>query len=287
MQCSENELISENTIVFQIKRRLFELKKLFEQKAKSLKNAPEGYLRISKSNGVVQYYIRSVPRNRRGNYIHAENKKIVKQIAQKVYDEKVLQAAHKEIKILERILRQYEQLEENNSLAENIFQKLNPQRQSLIKPVRFPDNLFVAQWQKEAYESKGFSENSPVYYTSRGDKVRSKSEVIIAETLSRMDIPYRYEFPLQLNSEDGRCITIHPDFFCLNVKNRKEFIWEHFGMMEDSDYSINTVRKLQLYAQNGFFPGKNLIITTETVYQPISIKIIEKIAREFLLPALC
>ncbi len=87
---------------------------------------------------------------------------------------------------------------------------------------------------------------------------------------------------MQLTSEAGRLITIHPDFMCLKLKNRKEFFWEHFGMMDNPEYAEQAVQKLNLYALNGFFPGKNLIITSETGHQPISTKVVEKTIKEFL-----
>ena len=53
-------------------------------------------------------------------------------------------------------------------------------------------------------------------------------------------------------------------------------------MMDNSDYAEQAVGKLSLYAHNGIFPGRNLIISTETSTQPLSTKLIEKIAGEFL-----
>ena len=41
---------------------------------------------------------------------------------------------------------------------------------------------------------------------------------------------------------------LHPDFYCLNLRTRQEFAWEHFGMMDDPDYASTTAEKLRLYA---------------------------------------
>lgn len=62
----------------------------------------------------------------------------------------------------------------------------------------------------------------------------------------------------------------HPDFYCLNLRTRQEYVWEYFGMMDDPDYAGQAVQKLELYAANGYFPGKNLIITMESKSEPLS-----------------
>jgi hypothetical protein len=93
-----------------------------------------------------------------------------------------------------------------------------------------------------------------------------------------MNIPYRYEYSLEL--KDGR--TLYPDFLCLNVHSRKEYYWEHFGMMDDQEYLERTIQKLKLYSENKIFPGKNLIITMESQAYPLNVKQIENLVKEFL-----
>lgn len=277
MKNMNTEIISKQKITSVIEARIFELSNLLALKEKALKNAPSGNLRISRSNGSVQYYLRDNQESSRGKYIISANKSLAKQIAQKDYDKKIINAAREEIKILNHSLGKYVNLQKKNHLAESIFSKLNILRQGLINPVLLSDEDYAKQWQEISYEKKLFSEDTLTYTTARGDLVRSKSENIIADTLSRMHVPYRYEYPLELTAERGQKITIHPDFMCLNLKTREEFFWEHFGMMDNPEYSERTVQKLSLYAKNGFFPGKNLIITTETVACPINTKLIEKI----------
>ena len=126
-------------------------------------------------------------------------------------------------------------------------------------------------------------------HTENGEKVRSKSEVIIANSLKAAGVPYRYEFPLLMdkNAEtpdfpDYDFCNLHPDFYCLNLRTRQEFAWEHFGMMDDPDYAKRAAEKIQLYQENGFFPGKNLIITMETSKKPLSSKVLKGIIKEFL-----
>ena len=80
----------------------------------------------------------------------------------------------------------------------------------------------------------------------------------------------------------GSSFTIYPDFHCLNVRTRNEYYWEHFGLMDDPDYSKNAAGKLRLYTENGILPGRNLIITMETKTEPLSTKTLEKLIENFL-----
>ncbi|MBQ9321830.1 MAG: hypothetical protein IJ239_05705, partial [Eubacterium sp.] len=72
--------------------------------------------------------------------------------------------------------------------------------------------MYIRNWLDIQYPKKGFSEEGPEFYTSKGERVRSKSEVIIADTLARMGVPYRYEFPIRFSGTG----TFHPDFTVLN-----------------------------------------------------------------------
>ena len=53
-------------------------------------------------------------------------------------------------------------------------------------------------------------------------------------------------------------------------------------MMDDPDYATRATEKLQLYAENGFYPGKNLIVTMETTQNQLSSKILKKIIKTYL-----
>ena len=108
--------------------------------------------------------------------------------------------------------------------------------------------------------------------------MRSKSELIIANALEQCGVPYRYEYPLYLKGIG----TVYPDFTCLNINKRKEIVWEHFGMMDNISYANKNIAKIQTYNQNGFFPGKNMIMTFETSQNAISSNIIQNMIKEFL-----
>ena len=264
------------------KNRMAELNALLELKLRSIKKAPEGSLRITQSHNSVQYYHIINKGDNTGTYIPAEHRKLAVQLAQKDYDKKVTESASKEIKFLSNIFKNCTQFFKKNTLAEKIFQNLHKNRRTLVEPVKLSDEEYAARWQAINYK-KDFTPENKNYRTIKDEVVRSKSEILIADTLNRMNIPYHYEFPIKLLREDGTKTTFHPDFLCLNRRTRKEFLWEHFGRMDDAEYASQTVSKLNLFAHNGIFPGKNLITTMETATQPLNTRQIEKLAEEFLI----
>ena len=115
--------------------------------------------------------------------------------------------------------------------------------------------------------------------SANGVRVRSKSEVIIADALDRAGIPYRYEFPTSVKGWG----TLYPDFTCLRPSTREEVIWEHFGLMGEPDYAENAVQKLAHYAASGYTIGKNLIATFESAATPLSVKQVQAYIKALLM----
>ncbi|MCR4940170.1 MAG: hypothetical protein K5930_08715 [Treponemataceae bacterium] len=278
----EKEQLSPIFVEPVLQARLTEINELLAIKLKELKKAPEGSLRIKKCKNTLQYYLRMTPDDTSGHYIPSRKLSLIKALAQKDYDKSVVAALKKESRLLQNALRGYKSFGKRITHAENAFSKLSEARRKLIKPVCLPDGIFAEIWQAIPYEKKLFPANIPEFHTLHGERVRSKSEIIIADTLSRMNIPYRYEYPLEIKTENGEKRTFYPDFLCLNLRTRQEFIWEHFGMMDDPEYTASMVRKLKLYEKNGIYLGKNLIISVENSSTPIGAKQIEKTAARYL-----
>ncbi len=278
----ENEPLSPIFVEPVLQARLAEVNALLAAKLKELKKAPEGSLRIKKCKNTTQYYVRMTPDDTSGRYLPTKKLNLIKALAQKDYDKTVIAALKKESRLLQNALNGYKLFGRKITRVENAFSKLSEARRKLIKPIRLPDETFAEIWQAIPYEKKPFLANTTEFHTLRGERVRSKSEIIIADTLSRMNIPYRYEFPLKIKTENGEKHTFYPDFLCLNLRTRQEFIWEHFGMMDDSEYTTSMVRKLKLYEKNGIYIGRSLIISVENSAAPIDAKQIEKIAEQYL-----
>jgi ATP-dependent exoDNAse (exonuclease V) alpha subunit len=101
-----------------------------------------------------------------------------------------------------------------------------------------------------------------IHRTSRGDPVRSKSEVIIADQLFHAGIrDYEYERPLSLGGK-----TRYPDFTVEDDDSGEVYYWEHCGMLHDQSYRQRWEEKLAWYESHGILPHSkdgNLIITRD------------------------
>lgn len=273
------EIAANATIIQKIDETLQKLQEIQTEKLQSIKNAPAGRLRVAKSHNSIQFFQVKPNEKPNGTYITKKNFPMAQQLAQKEYDTLSEQAITMQITFLKKIKMQLER-----KTVLNIEEKLHFKKIPLITmPLTLSDTEYAKRWQEVAYNTKGFTSETPEYFTAKGERVRSKSEIIIADTLNRLKIPYRYEYPVTVKSNDGKKITVHPDFCCLNVKTRKEYFWEHFGMMDNAEYSAGVVDKLHLYQKNDILPGKNLVFTIETSHSPLNTKHIEKIIREYLI----
>jgi len=91
-------------------------------------------------------------------------------------------------------------------------------------------------------------DGSHVHKTANGEMVRSKSEIIVANTLRTLKIPYSYEKPLVMNDGTERS----PDF---TIKHSgKTFYWEHLGMLDRSGYRADWDAKKAWYAEHNILP---------------------------------
>ncbi|MCQ2090431.1 MAG: hypothetical protein MJY93_09290 [Fibrobacter sp.] len=264
--------LSVDCIAPMVRKRIAELVRFANYLGALINKSPAGTLRISQSHGSVQYY--HVKTIAPGDYIPRENLDLAKALAQKTYDEKVLKQVLKQVNLLKNFERRYGELD-----LSQFFETASVERKSLIDPHVVSNEYFADCWNTADFGGLAFNEEDSELLTSKNVRVRSKSEVIIAEVLERLEIPFRYEFPLQL--KNGVCI--HPDFVCLNVRTRKEIVWEHFGLMDDLDYVGNVLLKLRTYSKNGFVLGDNLVFTMENKRFPLSIHDVEKLVKAHLL----
>ena len=271
----EEEQLKPNQITADLENRLTQLKQILAVTEKRLANTPQGHLRVSQKGHTPEFYHITEPGDTHGSYIPQAKLALARRLAQKDYDSRLIKQLKQEIRALQKYLAQTK----GGSALTAIYTKLCPARQSLVTPVTLTDAQYAAQWQAVPWKGLPFAPDSPDYTTARRERVRSKSEVIIANTLARFNIPYRYEYPLEL--KNGH--TVHPDFLCLNVRTRAEFYWEHFGLMDEPDYLERTLAKIKDYAESDILPGKNFLFTMESVVCHLSTIQVENLINEFLI----
>ena len=250
------------------------LKELISILKKKVNRFPEGRLRISMCNNVPRYYHSSGIG--RGTYINAGNKKLVRSLAQKDYVEDVLASAIREYDYLNKFLRDYP------DTPENVLNNIGSARRSLVEPLVLDDEMYAQRWLETPYVQRVIEKGVTTYPTIKGDRVVSKSEKIIADEMIRLGIPYKYDCRLEL-VEDGEVVEKFPDFTALNKKRRKIYYVEHLGMMDKKDYLERNLKKIELYGQNGIYPGEKLILFHETSDRPLDMDTMEKMLVRFLI----
>lgn len=263
------------TLVEEVKLRREFLEKLSASIKKTLPKYPKGKLRASVSGKSVQYYHRTEKNEaslRLGKYIRKREKQFAEQLAQKEYETRLLRVVERE---LGRI-RKYEK-EVDLQEVEGLYKNYNPLKKPLIIPRCISNEEYIEQWASEEYTPKAFWEESN-YVTSRGEKMRSKSEMLIAERLNYHGIAYKYEKPLVLSGT-----TLHPDFTILHPKTLEEVYLEHLGMLDLEEYAFNAVRRLNTYQENGIVMGDRLFITYESAAMPLNFRVLDEMIKVLFL----
>ena len=294
-------------------RRYQELLKIKVELEVSLEKAPPGKIHVIRSKNRTQFYLRMKKTDLMvmGEYISKSDALRLRTYIQKAYDEKILKHLDRELSILESFLRKSNcflegpaqiqtkdqvkgpaQIPTTNFIKgepsirlshpvegiQQIYSSFPEEARKYIIPITTSDEEYVKHWLDISYVGKEIPEYLPCYETNRKEKVRSKSELNIANALAAKGIPYKYECPLVLKNG----ITIYPDFTVLNVRERGEIYWEHRGMMDDKDYARNSVSRIETYVANGYFLGTDLIITEETSASPLGTNEIDAIIKKYL-----
>lgn len=217
-------------------------------------DVPEGRLKCSTRNTRKIYFIVKTENGKRHvRYIPVKQIGVAESLAMRDY-------CIKKKRMLERNLACLEALRDNYSRHPDITAagNMNPDHFALIKDKVFPKEDELRAWQDSHYDRNSKHPETLVQRTLCGIMVRSKSESIIADQLFRRGIPFRYEAQMFIDGWE-----FYPDLLILHPKDRRTLIWEHFGLMSNESYRINTFRKLALYSEAGFELGRDLIATFE------------------------
>ena len=126
---------------------------------------------------------------------------------------------------------------------------------------------------------KRYYEQALIHRTLRGEMVRSKSEVIIANMLFQAGIDYEYEKELDLG-EDGARI---PDFTIEDAESGIQFYWEHCGMLGNERYRERWEEKKKIYEKHGIIEGENLIVSRDALNGSIDSGAIKALIDKYLM----
>lgn len=263
----------EEKFLEQVDRLIEEQEKMLALVHKAVENCPEGSLKIQKKGAGRYYYKRFVGENGKEmlQYLPKRNLKTIRELAHKKYFAKALPVLSENVSALKKMRHTYQY---------NAINEISGQLQEMIKDVEAPfvkeaDSL-LHFWETESFETNQRYPESLRFETDHGERVRSKSELIIADALAKeAAVLYKYERPLQVNYQ-GKKITIHPDFTVFHKKTGKIIYWEHAGIMDDPEYGADFVWKNNLYLENGLYPGRDVMFTYESAEHPLQLRVVRK-----------
>ncbi len=242
-----------------------------------LESVPEGGLTYQTKKGHVYYYLQNKKSGTgewEKKYIKKKDYEFARRLAEKEYLECVKKLLQDQLRALNNFKVSYD-----DTALDRIYNELPEERKQLIEPLTGSVQSRIRAWEEEKYQPYDAYPEHKIYETDRGEMVRSKSEVIIANLLHqhRKDLDYKYERPLMLRTKNGAEITVHPDFTIINRNTGKIYYYEHAGKMDDSKYVLDFVRKIDLYTANDILQGRNLLITYEAASAPLTLQSVRKI----------
>ena len=261
----------------EIQDQLLEIRRLRKEVLKSVSKAPSGRVRCEMAQGKYpQYYYISEEDKRRGDkgsYIKKKDVNFARKLVQKEYDNLILEK-------LATLEKYYDTMQKDFSVLDllKVYNRFPDAKKCLISPYIIPDEDYINTWGKM---NTGGTNTYPIengYLTEKGEIVRSKSEKIIADKLLNKNIPYIYEPALRLENSKA----IYPDFKLLNVRTRKEYYLEHFGMMDNPEYCKSAIEKIEIYENNNIYLGEQLLVTMESSLKGINLQRLDLLINSYL-----
>ena len=225
-----------------------------------MRRFPDGRVSV-KQQGNRYYYYHVI--DGKEKYLSKNDFDMIRALVQKAYVKDIIKASESEINLIRDVLHGY-----CVTSPEEVLDNLPEARKKFITPV-YVGNRFAVDWANEPYDKpivlNGFS-------TLKGDKVRSKSEVIFADRLLIKGVPYKYECPVMINGK-----IIHPDFTALRRSDNKLVYIEHGGMLDKPEYAESFVNRINDYNKEGIYLGDRLFLTFETSNTPLDVSVIDNL----------
>lgn len=234
----------------------------------ALVQLPEGSLKANKNGSSYKYY-QVIDKERR--YLSQNEKQLIENLAKKKFLLAEIQDAEKEIKAIDSYFRNHK----TESATDALLARENGISE-ILKSVVVPDDRRLLEWEAEDYAVYSAFPEHLVHRGPFGKMFRSKTEADIAFILTKKGIPYRYEWIQRING------TSYPiDFTTRHPKTGQMIFWEHFGRMDNINYSVKIGPKLMDFESAGIFPGVNLILTFESKQFPINSNQLEEIIEQW------
>lgn len=239
----------------------------------ALEKGPEGLLRCRERKDGKAFYLYGSSEVSCTEKNITKDASLLRKLVNKRIGKEIRERAEENIQFLQKLKKHYRPNE-----PEYILSTLPGAYREASKHIGFRCAKRHGVMQTRQYN---FNPNVHIHETLSGIKVRSKSEMIIANALTTYGIPFLYEKPFPYPAANGK--YYEPDFtFELPFGDMK--IWENLGLLNDLSYCEHNAQKLNLYQKHGFVIGKNLLITQDDTKGGCDSIFIDKIIRQHLLP---
>lgn len=138
----------------------------------------------------------------------------------------------------------------------------------------------IKRWAAKEYKRNPYPmDPARTYYNDKKEPFRSKNELYCYQLIEKLGLTCRYE--AQLTLSNGK--TVYPDFTIMSPRNGLEYYIEILGMMSDSQYVKDNLKKSQWYMESGILPGDRLIQFFESEDVPFDFNGFEDTLRKLFL----
>ncbi|MBQ9960869.1 MAG: hypothetical protein IJP00_03075 [Firmicutes bacterium] len=243
-------------------KMLTEMEELLEKVNIQLKDCPAGSLvQYNRNNAPTYFHVFKENGQRKRKGI-TKDRNLIEKLVRKVYLIEAASILEADIHAIRNFLKTYKEPTFNNVIS-CVPERFREIGESLLKPQ-------PSGWATEAYKQSDYKPEMRRFTTSRFLKVRSKSELLIAEKLYEHEIDFRYEQVIAFEYKE-----FAPDFTIRRKSDGKTFYWEHCGRTSDEIYNKHNRWKLAQYEKMGIVPWDNLIITYDTEDGLLNMALIE------------
>lgn len=199
----------------------------------------------------------------RGDKVHFVEYRNGKQIGisknqERIYELSRLEYLNSTIKLLEKLSDKTQEViskMDSDNYEDTLLHIMEKYKMLDFNRICFPYEKL--QWDEASYNKNPYRTEFLRYGTKKGINMRSKSERTIGNKLEEWNIPYRYEAAIKI---DGK--IFYPDFTILK-ESGEIVLWEHMGLMDNEEYSLKAIMKINFYRKAGFKLHRNLICTWE------------------------
>lgn len=226
----------------------------------ALQKLPDEPICTRKRSGYYEYCIRKKDEDGKWHekYLSAKDIEYIKQCCEAAYFRKLIPVLKKERGVLQNFLKQFNPDEKYDVWASlpDGYKELTPQ------VVRNKKEKCTA-WEQGEFEANPMQIPGARYVSKKGEVMRSRIELIVADMLFDLGVSYRYECRLDLASD-----YVFPDFTIMHPESLELYYIEIFGMMDDPKYENDAFRKISKYAASDVY--SHLIMFFDHKDAPIS-----------------